>query len=258
MANELDIYQLTNADLEDYWYQFLRFYAKETGKNFSSKVPISYLDKTLRNEIVEKYELEVSRYTSSSPSSLTKQLINKGAIEFETFRPEQKFTEKYEKALSKIISKININPKYNVRLSEEQPNEIRLDISIDIEDWLKLSTKDKIDANNFGGKLRTNILKLLGVELQINDYGTNIKGIDEWITKVMNKKIKKEIKSSDFGKSIQRMSIKVDRDKLSISIVQPRWGGFGYGDRRTNFEKFVDDLFEKYGYNKESVDLRFV
>ncbi len=50
MANELDIYQLTNADLEDYWYQFLRFYAKETGKNFSSKIPISYLDKTLRNE----------------------------------------------------------------------------------------------------------------------------------------------------------------------------------------------------------------
>ena len=266
MANELDIYQLTNADLEDYWYQFLRFYAKETGKNFSSKIPISYLDKTLRNEIVEKYELEVSRYTSSSPSSLARQLINKGAIEFETFRPEQKFTEKFEKALSKIISKININPKYNVRLSEEQPNEIRLDISIDIEDWLKLSTKDKIDANNFGGKLRTNILKLLGIEfgspahgkLQINDYGANIKGIDEWITKVMNKKIKKEIKSSDFGKSIQRMSIKVDRDKLKISIVQPRWGGFGYGDRRTNFEKFVDDLFEKYGYNKESVDLQFV
>jgi len=266
MANELDIYQLTNADLEDYWYQFLRFYAKETGKNLSSKIPISYLDKVLKNEIVEKYELEVTRYTSMSPSSLATRLINIGAIEFETFRPEEKFTEKYEKALSKIIPKININPKYNVRLSEEQPNEIRLDIGIDIEDWLKLSTKDKIEANNFDAKLRTNILKLLGVEfgspahgkLQINHYGTNIKGIDEWITKVMNKKIKKEIKSSDFGKSIQRMSIKVDRDKLSISIVQPRWGGFGYGERRTNFEKFVEDLFEKYGYNKESVDLRFV
>jgi hypothetical protein len=266
MANELDIYQLTNADLEDYWYQFLRFYAKETGKNFSSKVPISYLDKILRAEIVEKYELDVPRYLQGSSPSLTKQLIKKGAIEFETFRPEQKFTEKYEKALSKIISKININPKYNVRLSEERPNEVRLDIGINIEDWLKLSLKDKQEANNFSGILRTNILKLLGIEfgspahgkLQINDYGTTIKGVDEWITKVMNKKIKKEIKSSDFGKSIQRMSIKVDRDKLSISIVQPRWGGFGYGDRRTNFEKFVDDLFEKYGYNKESVDLRFV
>ena len=266
MDNEFDISQLTQNDLEDYWYQFLRFYAKETGKNFSSKVPISYLDKILRAEIVEKYELDVPRYLQGSSPSLTKQLINKGAIEFETFRPEQKFTEKYEKALSKIISKININPKYNVRLSEEQPNEIRLDISIDIEDWLKLSTKDKIEANNFEGKLRTNILKLLGIEfgspahgkLQINDYGVSINGTDMWIKYVMDKKIKKEIKNSDFGKSIQRMSIKVDRDKLSISIVQPRWGGFGYGDRRTNFEKFVDDLFEKYGYNKESVDLQFV
>jgi hypothetical protein len=266
MANELDIYQLTNADLEDYWYQFLRFYAKKTGKNFSSKVPISYLDKTLRNEIVEKYELDVPRYTSSSPSSLTKQLINKGAIEFETFRPEQKFTEKYEKALSKIISKININPKYNVRLSEEQPNEIRLDISIDIEDWLKLSTKDKIEANNFEGKLRTNILKLLGIEfgspahgkLQINHYGTVVRNGDEWIKNVMNKKIKKEIKESIFSSFIQRMSIKIDKDKLKISIVQPRGNRFGYSENRTNFYRFMNDLFEKYGYNKESIDIQFV
>ena len=36
----------------------------------------------------------------------------KGAIEFETFRPEQKFTEKYANPLSKIISRIKINPKY--------------------------------------------------------------------------------------------------------------------------------------------------
>jgi hypothetical protein len=266
MANEFDISQLTRSDLEDYWYQFLRFYAKETGKNFSSKVPISYLEKVLKDEIAKKYDLEDSRYTLNSPSSLAKQLINRGAIEFETFRPEQKFTEKYEKALSKIISKININPKYTVEILEERPNEVRLDIGIDIEDWLKLSTKDKIQANNFDGTLRTNILKLLGVEfgspahgkLSLNNYGVSIKGTDKWIKNVMDKKIKKEIKNSIFGKYIQRMSIKIDRDKLRISIVQPRWGGLGYGENRNSFEKFVDDLFEKYGYNKESIDLRFV
>jgi len=266
MANELDIYQLTNADLEDYWYQFLRFYAKETGKNFSSKVPISYLDKILRAEIVEKYELDVPRYSQGSSSNLTKQLIKKGAIEFETLRPEEKFTEKYEKALSKLISRININPKYTVKLSEERPNEVRLDIGINIEDWLKLPLKDKLEANSFAGILRTNIHKLLGVEfgspthgkLQINDYSVSINGTDMWIKYVMDKKIKKEIKNSDFGKFIQRMSIKIERDRIIISIVQPRYGGFGYGERRTNFEKFVEDLFEQYGYNKESIDVQFV
>jgi arylamine N-acetyltransferase len=54
------------------------------------------------------------------------------------------------------------------------------------------------------------------------------------------------------------MSIKIERDKLKISIVQPRRGGFGYGDNRTNFYRFMDDLFEKYGYNKESVEIDFV
>jgi hypothetical protein len=266
MANELDIYQLTNADLEDYWYQFLRFYAKETGKNLSSKIPISYLDKILRAEIVEKYELDVPRYLQGSSPSLTKQLINKGAIEFETLRPEEKFTEKYEKALSKIIPKIKINPKYTVKISEERPNEVRLNIDIDIEDWLKLSIKDKLEAGYFVGKLRTNIVKLLGVEfgspthgkLQINNYDISVNGTDEWVKNVMNKKIKKEIKDSIFAKYIQRMSIKVDRDKLRISIVQPRHSGLGYGENRTNFEKFVEDLFEQYGYNKESIDVQFV
>jgi hypothetical protein len=54
------------------------------------------------------------------------------------------------------------------------------------------------------------------------------------------------------------MSIKVERDRLIISIVQPRYGRFGYGENRTNFEKFVEDLFEQYGYNKESIDVQFV
>jgi len=266
MANEFDISHLTQNDLEDYWYQFLRFYAKETGKNFSSKAPISYLDKVLRDEIVEKYNLVVEKYTSRPISSLVKQLINKGAIEFETFRPEEKFTEKYEKLLSRIISKLKLNPNYNIAMSEERPNEIRVDVWINIEDFLKLPTKDKIDANNFVGKLRTELMKLLGVEfgspahgkLQINNYGTTIKGVDEWITKVMNKKIKKEIKDSIFGKYIQRMSIKVDSTMLRISIVQPRSRGLRYGENRNSFEKFVGDLFEKYGYNKESIDLYFV
>jgi ribosomal protein S3 len=79
-----------------------------------------------------------------------------------------------------------------------------------------------------------------------------------WIKYVMDKKIKKEIKNSIFGKFIQRMSIKVERDRLIISIVQPRYGRFGYGENRTNFEKFVEDLFEQYGYNKESIDVQFV
>ena len=161
---------------------------------------------------------------------------------------------------------IKINPKYTVEFLEERPNEVRLNIDIDIEDWLKLSTKDKIEANNFAGNLRTNIRKFLGVDfgspvhgrLQINHYGTVVRNGDEWIKNVMNKKIKKEIKESIFSGFIQRMSIKIDKDKLKISIVQPRGNRFGYSENRTNFYRFMNDLFEKYGYNKESIDIQFV
>jgi len=267
MANETDLSLLTTEDYQDYWNQFLRFYAKETGKNISSKVPISYLDKLLRDEIIEKYGLEFGRYTASSPSSIVKQLIQKGAIEFETFRPEEKFTEKYANPLSKIISRIKINPKYKITIGEERPNEVYVRVNIDAEDWLKLSNEEKRQANEFQPNLRINIQKFLGVEfgspthgkLNMNGYGTNVMNGDEWITNVMNKKIKKEIKESIFNEYIQRMSIKINSDKLKISIISPRNRRMNrYWDVRTQFEKFMKDLFEKYGYNKDSFELDFV
>jgi hypothetical protein len=267
MANEIDLSLLTTDDYQDYWNQFLRFYADESGKNFSKKIPISYLDKVLRDEIIEKYKLNVPSYSSRKYVDIVKQLIQKGAIEFETFRPEQKFTEKYANPLSKIISRIKINPKYKITVNEDRPNEIYVRVDIDTDDWLKLSNEDKREANNFHGELTTNIQKFLGVEfgspahgkLNMNGYGTNVMNGDEWITNVMNKKIKKEIKESIFNEYIQRMSIKITNDKLKISIISPRNRGMNrYWEVRTQFEKFMKDLFEKYGYNKDSFELDFV
>jgi len=267
MANEFEMSQLTTEDFQDYWGQFLRFYAKESGKDISSKVPISYLDKLFRDEIIEKYELDTSRYSSNRIIPLTQQLIQKGAIEFETFRPEEKFTEKYANPLSKIISRIKINPKYKITVDEDRPNEVYVRVNIDVDDWLKLSNEEKRQANEFQTNLRINIQKILGVEfgspahgkLNMNGYGTNVMNGDEWITNVMNKKIKKEIKESIFNEYIQRMSIKINGDKLKISIISPRNRRMNrYWDVRTQFEKFMKDLFEKYGYNKDSFELDFV
>jgi hypothetical protein len=267
MVNEIDLSLLTNDDYQDYWNQFLRFYADETGRNLSKKLPISYLEKVLRDEIIEKYELDVPSYSSRKYVDIAKQLIQKGAIEFETFRPEQKFTEKYANPLSKIISRIKINPKYKITVDEDSPNEVYVRVYIDTEDWLKLSNEDKREANNFQTELKTNIKKFLGVEfgspahgkIDMRGYGTIVMNSDEWIKNVMNKKIKKEIKESIFSDYIQRISIKFNNNKLQISIISPRHRRMNrYWDIRTQFEKFMNDLFEKYGYNKESFELDFV
>ncbi len=164
MDKKIDLSLLTNDDYQDYWNQFLRFYADETDKNLSKKLPISYLDKVLKDEIIEKYKLNVPSYSSRKYVDIVKQLIQKRAIEFETFRPEQKFTEKYANPLSKIISRIKINPKYKITIGEEKPNEVYVRVNIDTEDWLKLSNEEKRQANEFQANLRINIQKFLGVE----------------------------------------------------------------------------------------------
>ena len=68
-----------------------------------------------------------------------------------------------------------------------------------------------------------------------------------------------EIKESIFSDYIQRISINFKNDKLKISIISPRHRRMNrYWDIRTQFEKFMSDLFQKYGYNKDSFELDFV
>ena len=266
MADEVELSYLKNNDLIDYWNQFLRFYANETGKNISSKIPISYLEKMLKDEIIKKYELENSTYSLNIPS-LVRQLIKKGAIEFETFRPDEKFTEKYEKAISRILDKLksDLNPSYKVDLIENNPYEVRLFLFIDIEDWLKLSEDERQFAYKVGSMFGNSLKKLLGVEFgstihgKLNYYSNQpaIQNFDTWMKNVMNKKIKKEIKESEFGRYIQRMKVGFSSDKLRIDIVHSR--AYRYSAvSNSNIRSLITELFEKMGYSPDVVEVRFV
>ena len=87
------------------------------------------------------------------------------------------------------MTRIKINPKYEITISEEQPNEVYVRVDIDTEDWLRLSNEDKREGNNFHSELKTNIQKFLGVEfgspahgkLTMFGYSPNIMNSDEWI-----------------------------------------------------------------------------
>lgn len=266
MADDTELSYLTNVDYIDYWNQFLRFYANETGKNLSPKIPISYLEKLLKDEIIKKYELETNPY-STNIISLVRQLIKKGAIEFETLRPDEKFTEKYEKAVSRILDKLKseLNPAYRVDLIENEPYVVRLFLYIDIEDWLKLSEAEKQYAYRMGSAFGNSLKKLLGVEFgstihgKLNYYSNQpaIDNFDTWMKNVMNKKIKKQIKESEFGKYVQRMKVGFSSDVLRIDIIpnrQYRYTAQNSGGLRD----FIPELFEKMGYNPDSVEVRFV
>lgn len=264
MSENIDLSYLTKDDYQDYWNQFLRFYAEAVGKNYSKKIPISLLDKSLRQEIIEKYEIQ----NKWNVSSIVQELIKKGAIEFETLAPKDKFTEKYSTPISKILTKLKseLNPAYNVNLIEEKPNELKLYTSIDIEDWLKLPIKDKETALKIGSKFQDSLKKLLGVEFgsaaygKVNyyhPYGPSVNNFDTWMKTVMNKKIKKDIKDSPYRDYVLRMKVSLDATKVQIDITSPRYKRYS-GNGKEELREFIPQLFEKYGYNPNSVEVTFV
>lgn len=266
MGKPENISYLSSEDFMDYWSQFVRFYAKETGRDYSSKVPISFLTQKLVKEIVERYELSVrpTSITTTSIRLMVKELIDKGAIEIESIRPKEKFTEKLKNTIQRLTSQLNLNPNFTLEFIEESPNEIYVNISIDVEDWLKTSIEDKDRAIS----TYVNVLKLfekfLGIELGNPIYGqikfinagVNIKRADEWVKKIFVKQIKPKIKNSEYGGIIQRMQVEFGRTSFEIKIVSPRY------KRPSNYntsglESIIKNIFSEMGYNPESVSVLF-
>jgi len=266
MGNPENISYLSNEDFVDYWSQFVRFYAKETGRDYSSKVPISFLTQKLIKEIIDRYELSVksTNITTTSIRLMVRELIDKGAIEIESVRPKEKFTEKFKNPIQRLTSQLNLNPNFTLEFIEESPNEIYVNISIDVEDWFKTSVQDKDIALSTYGKVLRLFEKFLGIELGNPIYGqirfinggVDIKRADEWVKKIFVKQIKPKIKNSEYGGMIQRMQVEFGRTSFEIQIVSPRH------QRRSNYnnsglESIIKNIFSEMGYNPESVSVLF-
>lgn len=266
MANQQDIRNLTSEDIQDYWSQFVRFYANATGYNFGPKVPISFLTKKFGNEIIKRYELNVDSVSQYSIKRIVPELIQKGAIEIETTRPLEKFTEKFEKVISKFLSQIDFNQNFKIKFVEQTPYDVGFLIEIDIEDWLKSSQDDKQNASQIYKNLRQFFYKFLGTEygnpihgeLNFNNQGISILNVDEWLKKVFNKQIKSQIKNSEFASMVQRITTDLSDYHLKLKIITPL--SVKYNSRLYNHNgliSFIKNIFSEMGYNSESVSISF-
>jgi hypothetical protein len=263
------IEQVQNLDdyaEEDFIEAFLvtfRQWVTEKLGDESKKYPLSYLLRKYGNEFEKSmdfstgYDREYSGLDKYRMVSAAKNIVRKGKFYFPSLSPTTKFTEKYKKLLSHFFEGINMPDYVSLDIQENEPNKVYLKFSADFQKMITDQESGRsINPDTILFKLKDFLKNYGGVEFGNPIYGEvqmrasklEYIGLDEWVKKVLNKKLKKEIKVLPHGNWIHSIRFEPYAGSAEMKIIFK--DDFRYNLRN----KVLSDIKEyltSQGYNPE-------
>lgn len=247
-----------NEDLIQAAIEYYRIWMEDNNIYLPKMTPMTLIDK--------KYGTKIRESLGLSPNerlyNVGIKALNQGLVKFESFRPTEKFTEKYKKQISALSPK-GIPDQFNFHIEEPEPNDIKIFLEIPIEDWLKIQIpqghrnpfKNQIDV------MREHLIRYLGLEEGEPEHGFfrintffNVTNVDEWVKK-FEKIIKPEIKKLPTSEPIKaiKFDIKTSTGKVNIKISMK--GYYTHSQKSDARKGIMDLLTEKYGYKLDNIDV---
>jgi hypothetical protein len=247
--------------IEGFLITFRQWITEKLGDE-SKKYPLSYLLKKYGIDFEKEMGIHVGYGDSSSFSHYRllrsgKSLAEKEKYSLPSMNPGVKFTEKYSKLLSHFIDKIELPDFVSISMEETVPNKVDVRFDVDFPKMIVSPEFKSLSSGNLLFNLKKYLENFGGVEfgnpnygqVQMNGKKLNYVGMDEWVKNVLNKKIKKEIKSLvPYAKNIHSIRFDVEGGKANMKIVFK-------DDFRWNLRKEVVSGIREYltnlGYNTD-------
>jgi hypothetical protein len=165
----------------------LPFIKDVTGDDFQSRINDD------REYIINRYDLE----------RIVKSAIKKGVYTLPSLYSEEKFTDKYKKVIPIIIENLELPEYVRLRFEEPNPNFVNVFIDVLYSNMLLSNDSKSVNSNNIERKIKNFLENFVGVEFGNPAYGEidlkvhkiNLFGIESWIKDVLNKQIKKHIRT---------------------------------------------------------------
>jgi len=215
--------------------------------------------------INRKYGAEIRKSLGLSTESrlyrVGEEALEQGIVKFESFRPNEKFTEKYKKQISALSPK-DIPDEFKFYIEEPEPNDIKINLEIPIEDWLKIEMSESRYSNPFNDKLefmRDNLIKYLGLETGNPEHGFfnidtsfRVTNVDEWVKK-FEKIIKPEIKKLPTSEPIKAIKLEIKPTTGKVKITTSVKGGYGFRGKVDSRQGIRELLNQKYGYTLDNI-----
>jgi hypothetical protein len=243
-----------NYEMEDRIQAAMLYFGmwlEENGIKLPTKVPMSLINTKYGVKIRESLGLK----KWCSITTIGDKVLEKGIVVLDDFRPDEKFTDKNQKIIDKLIPKdLPFGSMLSVR--EDDPHELFITLNLPTEPLLLSNlTKDQYyDLRDTPSVLKDKLKKFLGIEegnLLHGDFNfytsTNLQGLDEWV-KMFSKKVKPEIKKIDGGNKIRAIKLQVNpRNSSPVEmIVYTHRNVRGLSELK---RQVIEILSEKFGYN---------
>lgn len=260
-VENLDYYE--DADFIDVFFQVFRQWVFEKLGEDYKKYPMSLLLKKYGPNFEKEMGLDDYREYGDDRTfdryrilDDARNLIKKGKYILPSLKKEEKFTEKYKKALPHIIEHLDYPDYVSLEFVENTPNDVDVKFNVDFVKMLHADKYKSLSKYSMVEKLKNYLTNLLGVEFGNPAYGElsmDTKsmvyvGADEWVKNVLNKTIKKEIKKLPYADGIHSIRFEIYGGYATLKVVFK--DSFGYG-KRTELLQNIKNYIESLGYNSQ-------
>lgn len=223
--------------IRKYSYPFVK---DVTGDDFYSRQRID------KDYVIGRYDID----------RIVKSAIKKGHYTFPSLYSEEKFIDKYKKIIPTVIENLELPEYVTVRFEENEPNFVKVYIDILYSNMLLSENVKLINSSSIEREIKNFLKNFIGVEFGNPAYGeinlnvlpANLYGIDEWIKDVLNKKIKKQIRTFPEAKILKSIRFEPLSDGGIMKLIFSNYPG--YASRNALRDK-VRGYFKELGYGEK-------
>lgn len=233
IAEQVNLDDYSAEDFFDVFFQVFRQWILEKLGEDAKKYPMSLLLKKYGPEFVEqkglvhrgrREDFDSSHY---SLEHYGKELVRKSHFTLPSSYRNEKFTDRYAKAIPHFISMLNLPSFMNLSFEEKEPNRVRVSFDVNYDEWMKYPERATVHEYSLTEKLKRIFENFGGVEfgnpahgeveMTYNSFKEN--GADEWVKKVLNKTLKKSIRELPIGHLLHSIRFKPSTSGGDISLV---------------------------------------
>jgi hypothetical protein len=256
----IDVTQYNDEDFIEVFVMEFRPWIRKNHGDEVGEYPMSLLVKKYINEFAEEFGLNSNdlRYgnTLNQMRLIGREIARKGIRQLPSLSKDFMFTEKFKRVIDYFISTYDLPDFVKVHLEETSPFRVRGWLTVDFESAMKYNGNIK-ELHSFPKEFTNLVTSYLGFEVGNPVHGkidfnfsnsVRFTGVEEWVKNVLNKKIKKEIKTLSSRDSLHSMKFNTNDSSIRGEILLVYTRNSWYSNQITFKEEFKKYL-ENLGYN---------
>lgn len=256
----IDITQYNDEDFIEVFVMEFRPWIRKNHGDEVGEYPMSLLVKKYINEFAKEFGLSSNelRYgnTLNQMRLIGREIARKGIRQLPSLSKDFMFTEKFKKVIDYFISSYDLPDFVKIHLEETSPFRVRGWMEVDFESAMKYYGNIK-ELHTFPKEFTNLVTSYLGFEVGSPVHGkidfnfsnsVRFTGVEEWVKNVLNKKIKKEIKTLSSRDSLHSMKFNANDSAIRGEILLVYTRNSWYSNQITFKEEFKKYL-ENLGYN---------